>query len=68
MVASAGQHEVGDRVMAIFADGQAYAATIAGLRSGGYTVDWDDGDDRHRERSEAQVFVLGGGAAAAAAE
>jgi len=68
MVASAGQHHVGDRVMALYADGQAYAATIAGLRSGGYTVDWDDGDDRHRERSEAQVFVLGGGAAAAAAE
>jgi cell division control protein 6 len=55
------RHGVGDRVLAVYADGQAYAATIAGVREGGsYTVDWDDGDDRHRERAESEVFPLNG--------
>ena len=56
------KHSVGDRVMALYADGQNYAATIA--RAGDsqtYTVDWDDGDERCREREEGQVFALADG-------
>ncbi len=52
-------HSVGDRVRALYADGQAYPATIAAVRAeGSYTVDWDDGDDRCRERTAEQVFPL----------
>ncbi len=65
-------YSVGDRVRALYSDGQAYPATIAAVRAeGSYTVDWDDGDDRCRERNAEQVYPLreteAAGAAAAEA-
>ena len=60
-------HRVGDRVRALYSDGQAYPATIAAANAGGcYVVDWDDGDERCRERNGAQIFPLREMAAAAA--
>merc|ERR1711871_1484889 len=59
-----GPWRVGDRVKATYHGGYTYDATIAGvqkLKTGGagykYTVDWDDGDQHCRQRSEDQVFA-----------
>jgi hypothetical protein len=48
----------GARVMAVYANGEAYAATVAEAGAGTYTVDWDDGDQRHRVRQARDVFAL----------
>lgn len=50
-------HQVGDRVLAFYSDGLAYPATIAAVNAGNcYVVDWDDGDERCRERDGTQII------------
>ena len=50
-------HQVGDRVLAFYSDGLAYPATIAAVNAGScYVVDWDDGDERCRERDGTQII------------
>ena len=50
-------HQVGDRVLAFYSDGLAYPATIAAVNAGNcYVVNWDDGDERCRERDGTQII------------
>ena len=49
---------LGEQVMALYPNGEAYAATIANVEAdGAYVVDWVDGDQRHRRRDGSEVFA-----------
>ena len=71
-VAGPGGFRVGDRVWGRYGAASEYKATVAAVRGdGGYTVDWDDGDEMNRVRGAEQLRRIEdeahGGAAAGVA-
>ena len=52
---------MGDRVSALYPNGNRYKATVAEVLEegvGGYIVDWDDGDQSSRHRTAAHLLPL----------